>query len=93
MATTNGKEVNSCLTHHDRQGWQLGMVSAALPQIDGQDKQHFMIMAPLDTQMRPGLRASVYPKDRWELALKNEKIDEIRLKGIELGYTLCHPAG
>jgi len=39
------------------------------------------------------LRASIYPKDQWELALKNEKTDETRLKGIELGYTLCHPAG
>src|SRR5262249_33104667 len=69
------------------------LVSAAVRQIDGQDKQHFMIMVPLDMQIRPGLRASIYPKDQWELALKNKKTDETRLKGIELGYTLCHPAG
>ena len=69
------------------------LVSAAVRQIDGQDKQRFMIMVPLDMQIRPGLRASIYPKDQWELALKNKKIDETRLKGIELGYTLCHPAG
>ena len=52
-----------------------------------------MLLVPLDMQIRPGLRASIYPKEQWELALKNEKIDETRLKGIELGYTRCHPAG
>jgi invasion protein IalB len=89
------KEVKICLTHHERLDGKSGMVlvSAAVRQIEGRDKQHFMIMVPLDMQIRPGLRASIYPKDQWELALKNEKTDETRLKGIELGYTLCHPAG
>ena len=27
------------------------------------------------------------------MAQKNEKVDETKLKGIKLGYTLCHPAG
>jgi len=52
-----------------------------------------MVMVPLDMQIKPGLRASIYPKDQWELAQKNEKIDKTKLKGIDLGYTLCHPAG
>jgi hypothetical protein len=47
------KVVNIILTHHDRQNGNSGRVSAAECQIDGQDKLHFMIMAPLDMQIRP----------------------------------------
>jgi invasion protein IalB len=89
------KEVSICLTHHERLDGNSGMVlvSAAVRQIDGQDKQHFMVMVPLGMLIQPGMRASLYPKDQWELVQKNEKIDEAKLKGIKLGYTLCHPAG
>jgi len=89
------KEVSICLTHHERLDGNSGMVlvSAAVRQIDGQDKQHFMVMVPLGMLIQPGMRASLYPKDQWELVQKNEKIDENKLKGIKLGYTLCHPAG
>jgi invasion protein IalB len=89
------KEVSICLTHHERLDGNSGMVlvSAAVRQIDGQDKQHFMVMVPLGMLIQPGMRASLYPKDQWELVQKNEKIDETKLKGIKLGYTLCHPAG
>jgi invasion protein IalB len=53
------KEVKICLTHHERLDANSGMVlvSAAVRQIDGQDKQHFMVMVPLDMQIRPGLRS------------------------------------
>ena len=89
------KEVSICLTHHERLDGNSGMVlvSAAVRQIDGQDKQHFMVMVPLGMLIQPGMRASLYPKDQWELVQKNEKVDENKLKGIKLGYTLCHPAG
>ena len=89
------KEINICLTHHERLDGNSGMVlvSAAVRQVDGQDKQHFMVMVPLGMLIPPGMRASIYPKDQWELVQKNEKIDETKLKGIKLGYTLCHPAG
>jgi invasion protein IalB len=89
------KELNICLTHHERLDGNTGMVlvSAAVRQVDGQDKQHFMVMVPLGMLIAPGMRASIYPKDLWELAQKNEKVDESKLKGIKLGYTLCHPAG
>jgi invasion protein IalB len=89
------KEVSICLTHHERLDGNSGMVlvSAAVRQIDGQDKQHFMIMVPLGMLIQPGMRASIYPKDQWDLVQKNEKVDEAKLKGIKLGYTLCHPAG
>ena len=89
------KELNICLTHHERLDGNTGMVlvSAAVRQVEGQDKQHFMVMVPLGMLLQPGMRASIYPKDLWEKAQKNEKIDETKLKGIKLGYTLCHPAG
>jgi invasion protein IalB len=89
------KEVNICLTHHERLDGNSGMVlvSAAVRQVHGQDKQHFMVMVPLGMLIAPGMRASIYPKDLWDQVQKGEKIDESKLKGIKLGYSLCHPAG
>ena len=89
------KELNICLTHHERLDGNTGMVlvSAAVRQVEGQDKQHFMVMVPLGMLIQPGMRASIYPKDLWEQAQKNEKVDETKLKGLKFGFTLCHPAG
>jgi invasion protein IalB len=92
------KDVNICLTHHERLDGNTGMVlvSAAIRHIEGQDKQHFMVMVPLGMLIQAGMRATIYPKDLWEKAQKNEKIekaDEAKLKGAKLAYTLCHPAG
>src|SRR5215510_1789585 len=89
------KELSICLTHHERLDGNSGMVlvAAAVRQVDGQDKQHFMVMVPLGMLIQPGMRASIYPKDQWELVQKNEKVDETKLKGIKLAYTVCHPAG
>lgn len=89
------KEINICLTHHERLDGNTGMVlvSAAVRQVEGQDKQHFMVMVPLGMLIQPGMRASIYPKDLWEQAQKNEKVDETKLKGLKFGFTLCHPAG
>jgi invasion protein IalB len=89
------KDVNICLTHHERLDGNTGMVlvSAAVRQVEGQDKQAFMVMVPLGMLLQPGMRAAVYPKDAWEKAQNHEKIDETKLKTITLAYTLCHPAG
>jgi invasion protein IalB len=92
------KDLNICLTHHERLDGNSGMVlvSAALRQIDGQDKEHFMVMVPLGMLIQPGMRATIFPKNLWEKVQKNEKLDkseESKLKGIELKYTLCHAAG
>ncbi len=89
------KELNICLTHHERLDGNTGMVlvSAALRQIEGQEKQHFMVMVPLGMMLQAGMRATLYPKDAWEKVQKKEKIDEAKLKAIKLAYTLCHPAG
>ena len=95
----DGKEVkeekNICLTHHERLDGSSGMVivSAAIREVDGSDKQHLMVMVPLGMAIPPGLRAAVYTKEQWQKASKNEKIDEKALKPIELKFSLCHPAG
>ena len=95
----DGKEVkeekNLCLTHHERLDGNTGMVlvSAAIRQVEGSEKQSLMIMVPLGMAIPPGIRAAVYTKDQWAAAAKNEKVDEKTLKPIELKYSLCHPAG
>jgi len=95
----DGKEVKSekrlCLTHHERLDGNTGMVlvSAAIREIEGNPKKTFMVMVPLGMAIPPGLRAAVYTKEQWAKASKNEKIDEKKLKPIELHYSLCHPAG
>jgi invasion protein IalB len=89
------KDLNICLTHHERLDGNTGMVlvSAALRQVEGQEKQHFMVMVPLGMLLQPGMRATVYPKDMWEKIQKNEKVDDSNLKQVKLAYSLCHPAG
>lgn len=95
----DGKEVKEekqlCLTHHERLDGNTGMVlvSAAIREIEGNPKKSLMIMVPLGMAIPPGIRAAVYSKDEWAKASKNEKIDETKLKPIELHYSLCHPAG
>jgi invasion protein IalB len=89
------KDLNICLTHHERLDGNTGMVlvSAAVRQVQGQDKQHFMVMVPLGMMLQAGMRATLYPKDAWEKVQKSEQVDESKLKAVKLAYTLCHPAG
>ncbi len=69
------------------------LVSAAIRHVEGQDKEHLMVMVPLGMALPPGLKAAVYTKEQWEKTSKNEKIDEKELKPIDLKYSLCHPSG
>jgi invasion protein IalB len=89
------KEMNVCLTHHERIDGNTGMilVSAAVRQIEGQEKQMFMAMVPLGMILPAGMRAAIYPKEQWEQLQKQEKIDESKLKVVQLNYVLCHPGG
>lgn len=84
-----------CLTHHERLDGNTGMVmvSAAIRQIEGNNKKSLMIMVPLGMALQPGLRAAVYSKDQWAKASKKEKIDQSKLKPMSLKFSLCHPAG
>ena len=95
----DGKDVREdkgiCLTHHERLDGNTGMVlvSAAIRQVEGQEKQHLMVMVPLGMALQPGLRATVYTKEMWDKAQKNEKVDDSALTPEKLNFTLCHPAG
>lgn len=95
----DGKEVeksfNICMTLHERLDANSGMtvVSAGIRSIEGQDKQYFLVMVPAAVLVKPGMRATFMPKDIWEKALKNEKIDDKKLKEVRLEYTACHPGG
>jgi invasion protein IalB len=72
------KELNVCLTHHERIDGNTGLVlvSAALRKVEGQDKEALMIMVPLGMALPPGAQV---------------KIDEN--EPIKLAFTLCHAAG
>ena len=95
----DGKDVKGekgiCLTHHERLDGNTGMVlvSAAIRQVEGLDKQHLMVMVPLGMAIQPGLRANIYAKDLWDKAQKNEKVDDAKLSTVQLKFSLCHPAG
>jgi invasion protein IalB len=95
----DGKDVKDdkeiCLTHHERLDGNSGMVlvSAAIREVQGQDKKHLMIMVPLGMALPPGLRAAVYTKDQWAKIAKNEKVDDKELKPVDLKYSLCHASG
>jgi invasion protein IalB len=86
---------NICLTHHERLDGNTGLVlvSAALRQVEGEEKQHLMIMVPLGMAIGPGLRATVYNADQWDKIQKNEKFDDSKLEPVRFNYSLCHPAG
>lgn len=88
-------EKSICLTHHERLDGNTGMVlvSAAVRQIEGLDKSHLMLMVPLGMAVQPGLRATVYDKELWAKAQRNEKVDDAKLSPIKLNFSLCHPAG
>jgi invasion protein IalB len=89
------EEKNICLTHHERLDGNTGMVivSAAIREIEGNDKKQFMIMVPLGMAIPPGMKAAVYSKEMWDKAAKNEAVDEKLLKPVELKFSLCHSAG
>ena len=95
----NGKQetryATYCITQHERIDGNTGrsVVTAAIRQMEGESKQFFMVMVPLGMMLKPGLRAALYPKDLWEKVQKNENVDESKLKGLKLEYTLCHGGG
>jgi invasion protein IalB len=72
------KELNVCLTHHERLDGNTGMVlvSAAIREVEGQEKKALMVMVPLGMALPPGVQV---------------KVDEG--EPVKLQFTLCHAAG
>ena len=89
------QDMKVCMTMHERLDGNSGMtvVSAAVRQVEGQDKLFFLIMVPTEVVLKPGMRATFVPADSWEKAIKGDKIDEKKLKEFRLDYTVCHPGG
>lgn len=55
------QELNVCLTHHERLDGNTGMVlvSAAVREVEGQDKKALMVMVPLGMALPPGVQVKV----------------------------------
>jgi invasion protein IalB len=97
-STAGGKEQNDCLTHHERIDGNSGRVvlSAALRQIEGQDRRDFVVIVPLGVRIQSGLRVTVFPKQLWAKVEKSERVekaDETKLKVLQLQFTHCEAAG
>ncbi len=88
-------EKRICLTTHERLDANTGLalVSVALRQVEGQDKDTLLIMVPLGMRIRAGVRAIVLKPDEWKRVVKKEKIDEKKLKPLALNFELCHAGG
>lgn len=73
-----GKQMDVCLTHHERIDGNTGrvLVSAAIRQVEGKDKKSLMVMVPLGMALPAGVQA---------------KVDDN--EPIKLRYTLCHVGG
>lgn len=73
-----GKELDVCLTHHERIDGNSGrvLVSAAIREVEGQDQKSLMVMVPLGMALPAGVQAKI---DGGE--------------PIKLKYTLCHVGG
>ncbi len=56
-----GKTLDVCLTHHERIDGNTGrvLVSAALRQVEGQDKRTVMVMVPLGMALPAGVQAKI----------------------------------
>jgi invasion protein IalB len=92
------KEFSVCRTQHERLDVNSGrpLITAAIQQVEGQDKQGFVVMVPPGVFLPQGMQATVYSKDLWAHVQKNEKVDEAQLKqakSVKLIYTLCHEIG
>jgi invasion protein IalB len=55
------KKMNVCLTHHERLDGNSGrvLISAAVREVQGQDKQALMVMVPLGMALPPGVQLKV----------------------------------
>jgi invasion protein IalB len=84
-----------CLTQYERLDENTGalLVSVAVRKSDAEDKPYFVVTVPLGMRLQAGVRATLYPGGLWEQAQKNERVDETKLKGLNLDYKMCSAAG
>ena len=81
-ARRSKKDLNICLTHHERLDGNTGMVlvsAACAGRRPGQAA--FMVMVPLGMVLQPGMRATFYPKDLWEKVQKKSRSTRSKPEG------------
>jgi invasion protein IalB len=89
------QEKQLCLTTHEQLDASTGLpvVSAAIRQSEGSDKNVLAIMVPLGMVIPIGMKAAVADADVWGKVIKGEQFDEKKLKVVTLQYAYCYAAG
>lgn len=89
------QERTLCLTTHEQLDANTGLpvVSAAIRQSEGSDKNVLAIMVPLGMVIPIGMKAAVADADIWGRVIKGETFDEKKLKVVNLQYAYCYAAG
>ncbi len=89
------QEKQLCLTTHEQLDANTGLpvVSAAIRQAEGVEKNVLAIMVPLGMVIPLGMKAAVAPADVWGKVIKGEQIDDKQLKVANLQYAYCYAAG
>ena len=89
------QEKTLCLTTHEQLDANTGLpvVSAAIRQAEGVEKNVLAIMVPLGMVIPLGMKAAVAPADVWGKVIKGEQIDDKQLKVASLQFAYCYAAG
>lgn len=88
-------EKTLCLTTHEQLDANTGLpvVSAAIRQAEGVDKNVLAIMVPLGMVIPLGMKAAVAPTEVWTKVINGEQIDDKQLKVATLQFAYCYAAG
>src|SRR5262245_17417648 len=72
------KDIGVCMTLHERADGQTGevLISAALRQIEGEDKKYFRVMLPRRL-VEQHVHAAIFPEQTWE-RMQQKTLDEMR---------------
>jgi len=64
-----GEQLDVCLTHHERIDGNTGrvLVSAAIREVEGQDKKSLMVMVPLGMALQAGVQAKIDDSEPFKL--------------------------
>lgn len=89
------QEKTLCLTTHEQLDATTGLpvVSAAIRQAEGVDKNVLAIMVPLGMVIPLGMKAAVATPDVWAKVIKGEQFDDKTLKVANLQFAYCYAAG
>ena len=71
--------IGVCMTLHERVDGQTGevLISAALRQTEGEDKEYFRVMLWSRVQVEQDIHATIFPEQVWE-RMQKKTLDEMR---------------